>query len=387
MAQITETIHGQELVLSASGRIDSTNAPEIEAKIKRSLDNPHNSVVLDVDALEYISSAGLRIVLRLRKDEPSLKIINANAEVYDILEMTGFTEMMTVEKAYRKISIEGCEVIGQGANGKVYRIDPDTIVKYYIHPDALPDIQRERELARKAFILGIPTAIPYDVVRVGDGYGSVFELLNADSFLKLIVRNPEDIDKYVGYSVDVLKKMHATDVNPADMPDQKPIALGWVKDIYDTLPEETAKKLQTLFDEIPSCNKMMHGDYHFKNIMMQNDEVLLIDMDTLCHGDPIFEFAAIYNAYVGFSAFETDCIEKFMGITAQTGHRIWNKTIELYFGTTDRQLLDEIEEKVSLVSFTRLYRRCLVRGGSAELTQFNKNKVIALTEKVDSLVL
>lgn len=387
MAQITETIHGQELVLSASGRIDSTNAPEIEAQIKRSLDNPHNSVVLDVDALEYISSAGLRIVLRLRKDEPSLKIINANAEVYDILEMTGFTEMMTVEKAYRKISIEGCEVIGQGANGKVYRIDPDTIVKYYIHPDALPDIQRERELARKAFILGIPTAIPYDVVRVGNGYGSVFELLNADSFLKLIVRNPEDIDKYVGYSVDVLKKMHATDVNPADMPDQKPIALGWVKDIYDTLPEETAKKLQTLFDEIPSCNKMMHGDYHFKNIMMQNDEVLLIDMDTLCHGDPIFEFAAIYNAYVGFSAFETDCIEKFMGITAQTGHRIWNKTIELYFGTTDRQLLDEIEEKVSLVSFTRLYRRCLVRGGSAELTQFNKNKVIALTEKVDSLVL
>lgn len=387
MAQITETIHGQELVLSASGRIDSTNAPEIEAQIKRSLDNPHNSVVLDVDALEYISSAGLRIVLRLRKDEPSLKIINANAEVYDILEMTGFTEMMTVEKAYRKISIEGCEVIGQGANGKVYRIDPDTIVKYYIHPDALPDIQRERELARKAFILGIPTAIPYDVVRVGDGYGSVFELLNADSFLKLIVRNPEDIDKYVGYSVDVLKKMHATDVNPADMPDQKPIALGWVKDIYDTLPEETAKKLQTLFDEIPSCNKMMHGDYHFKNIMMQNDEVLLIDMDTLCHGDPIFEFAAIYNAYVGFSAFETDCIEKFMGITAQTGHRIWNKTIELYFGTTDRKLLDEIEEKVSLVSFTRLYRRCLVRGGSAELTQFNKNKVIALTEKVDSLVL
>lgn len=300
MTQITEKMNGQELVLFASGRIDSTNASEIEAQVKQALTLPHATVVLDADALEYISSAGLRIILRLRKQEPSLKIINANAEVYDILEMTGFTEMMPVEKAYRKISIDGCEVIGQGANGKVYRIDPDTIVKYYLHPDALPDIQRERELARKAFILGIPTAIPYDVVRVGDGYGSVFELLNADSFLKLIVRNPEDIDKYVGYSVDVLKKMHATDVSPADMPDQKPIALGWVRDIYDTFPEETAKKLQSLFDAIPSSNKMMHGDYHFKNIMMQNGEVLLIDMDTLCHGDPIFEFAAIYNAYVGF---------------------------------------------------------------------------------------
>ena len=387
MTQITEKMNGQELVLFASGRIDSTNASEIEAQVKQALTLPHATVVLDADALEYISSAGLRIILRLRKQEPSLKIINANAEVYDILEMTGFTEMMPVEKAYRKISIDGCEVIGQGANGKVYRIDPDTIVKYYLHPDALPDIQRERELARKAFILGIPTAIPYDVVRVGDGYGSVFELLNADSFLKLIVRNPEDIDKYVGYSVDVLKKMHATDVSPADMPDQKPIALGWVRDIYDTFPEETAKKLQSLFDAIPSSNKMMHGDYHFKNIMMQNGEVLLIDMDTLCHGDPIFEFAAIYNAYVGFSAYETDCIEKFMGISSQTGRRIWDKTIELYFDTTDKKILDEIEAKISLVSFTRLYRRCLVRGGSAALTEFNKAQVITLTEKLDSLVL
>lgn len=132
---------------------------------------------------------GLRIVLRLRKLEPELRLVEASAEVYEIFDMTGFTEMMPVEKAYRSISIEGCEAIGRGANGTVYRIDKDTVVKVYNNPDCLDDVQRERELARKAFVLGIPTAIPYDVVRVGDKYGSVFELLNSKSFSKLIAAN------------------------------------------------------------------------------------------------------------------------------------------------------------------------------------------------------
>ena len=85
-----------------------------------------------------------------------------------------------------RYAAEGCEVIGEGANGIVYRTDPDTIVKVYKNHDALEEIHNERELARKAFVLGIPTAIPYDVVRVGEGYGSVFELLNAKSFAKII---------------------------------------------------------------------------------------------------------------------------------------------------------------------------------------------------------
>ena len=100
------------------------------------------------------------MVLRLRKLENEFRLVNVSAEVYEILEMTGFTEMMPVEKARRSISVEGCEAIGRGANGIVYRIDKDTVVKVYQSADCLPDVQRERELARKAFVLGIPTAIP-----------------------------------------------------------------------------------------------------------------------------------------------------------------------------------------------------------------------------------
>ncbi len=388
MANVTSKLNGEELTIIADGRIDSTNASDIETAIIDTLNNnPHQTVVLDLEDLEYISSAGLRIVLRLRKDEPTLKIINASSEVYEIFDMTGFTEMIPVEKAYRKISIEGCEVIGQGANGKVYRIDPDTIVKYYFNSDALPDIHRERELARKAFVLGIPTAIPYDVVKVGDGYGSVFELLNADSFVKLILKNPDDIDKYIGYSVDVLKKMHATDVNPEDMPDEKEVAQKWVNITCEHLPEETAKKLKKLFDDVPVSNKMMHGDYHIKNIMMQNGEVLLIDMDTLCHGNPIFEMSGIFNAYRGFSITNHANIEKFLGITFDVAQHILHKTFELYFETTDEAEIEMRIKQAAIAGYTRLLRRSFTRGNTPENIKFYQDELIRLVDEVDSIVM
>ena len=73
--------------------------------------------------------------------------------------MTGFTDMVTVEKAYQRMSVDGCEFIAKGANGAVYRYDDETILKTYFAKDALPEIKQERENARKAFVLGINTAV------------------------------------------------------------------------------------------------------------------------------------------------------------------------------------------------------------------------------------
>ncbi len=352
------------LYLCARGRIDSSNASGVQEEITAACgQHEYTAVVVDAEDLEYISSAGLRVLLRLRKDEPSLKIVNTSSEVYDIFEMTGFTEMIPVEKAYRKLSVDGCEVIGQGANGKVYRLDPDTIIKVYLNPDSLPDIHRERELARRAFVLGIPTAIPYDVVRVGDGYGSVFELLNAKSFAKLIAAEPENLDHYIALYVDLLKKIHATEVRPEDMPDMKEVVVGWVKFLQDYLPADKADKLLKLVEAVPVNHHMIHGDYHIKNVMMQDGEVLLIDMDTLCQGHPVFELASVYNAYCGFSELDNTISQTFLGIPHEVAISIWKKTLPLYLGTTDEKRIAEVEQKAMLVGYVRLMRRLIRRKG------------------------
>ena len=379
------------LTVYPEGRIDSANAEAVEAEINAIIsENPAENLILDIEKLLYLSSAGLRVVLRLRKKFAELKVINASAEVYDIFDMTGFTEMLTIEKAYRRLSVEGCEIIGRGANGEVYRLDPDTIIKVYLNPDSLPDIHRERELARKAFVLGIPTAIPYDVVKVGEGYGSVFELLNAKSFAKLIMADPANVDSCVEMYVDLLKKIHSTDVKPGDMPDMKEVALNWAAFLKDYLPEEDFNKLYALVEAVPHSDRMLHGDYHIKNVMLQNGEVLLIDMDTLCVGDPVFEFASVWLAYLGYSEVDHQVVKDFLGIDRSITEQIWNKTLRLYFGTEDENVLREYEDKARVIGYTRMMRRTIRRNGlntedgRAVIENCRKN-LSQLLKTVDSL--
>lgn len=352
------------LTIYLTGRVDSSNAETVEKEMQSILAaNRAEKLVLDAEDLQYISSAGLRVILRLRKANATLKIVNASSEVYDIFEMTGFTEMIPVEKAYRRLSVEGCEVIGQGANGKVYRLDPDTIIKVYLNPDSLPDIHRERELARKAFVMGIPTAIPYDVVKVGDGYGSVFELLSAKSFAKLLIADPSNLDMCVKLSVELLKKIHSTELKKGDMPDMKAVALGWADFLADYLPTEQYEKLHSLIAAVPDDNHMLHGDYHVKNVMLQSGEALLIDMDTLCLGHPVFEFASIFLAYVGFGEVDHEDIRKFLGIPYEMSVEYWEKTLRLYFETDDDAKCQAIADKARVVGYARMMRRTIRRNG------------------------
>lgn len=385
MTTVTAQSEGGVLRLALHGRIDSASAPEAEKQIEEvRTANAAKSVVVDAEDLEYISSAGLRVLLRLKKNIPDMKIVNVSSDVYEVFEMTGFTEMIDIEKAYRKISVEGCEIIGRGANGEVYRLDPDTIIKVYLNPDSLPDIQRERELARKAFVLGIPTAIPYDVVKVGNGYGSVFELLNAKSLTKILASDPSKFDEVLHAYVDLLKKIHATEAKAGDMPDMKKTVVGWVDFLKDYLAPAKWEKLSALVRAVPENTHVIHGDYHTKNVMIQNGEVLLIDMDTLSLGDPVFEFASMFNAFCGFSALDHSVAQNFIGLPYETTTRLWEETLPLYFGTKDPAFLQGVKDRAALLGYTRLMRRLIRRKG---LDDEEGRKTIAFyREQIETLV-
>ena len=329
-------------------------------------DNPGKHVVVDADQLEYISSAGLRVVLRLRKEEPKLAIINVAADVYEVFDMTGFTEMVTVEKAYQRMSVDGCEFIAKGANGAVYRYDDETILKTYFAKDALPEIKQERENARKAFVLGINTAIPYGIVRVGDGYGTVTELLNAISVTKLIRQSPDDLTVPAKYYIDMLKTIHATNVEDGEVPDMKETALAWADFVSAHIPEEQGNKLRALIQAVPKQNNLLHGDYHTNNIMVQNGEPLLIDMDTLCMGHPVFELGSMFNAFVGYSELDHQNMMDFFGYSFETAGNFWNLALQMYLGTEDEEVCRSVAEKAMIIGYTRMLRRAVRRPNEAD---------------------
>ena len=99
MLNIEKDANGTELCISLTGRLDTTTAPELEKELKDSLDGV-NELTLDFAGLEYISSAGLRVLLAAQKimnKQGSMKVTNVNETIAEIFEVTGFSDILTVE--------------------------------------------------------------------------------------------------------------------------------------------------------------------------------------------------------------------------------------------------------------------------------------------------
>lgn len=97
--EINKTQNGTELVLALGGRLDTTTAPELEAVIKGDL-NGVEKLIIDMEKLEYISSAGLRVLLQAQKTmnkQGSMKIVKACDEIKEVFEITGFSDILTIE--------------------------------------------------------------------------------------------------------------------------------------------------------------------------------------------------------------------------------------------------------------------------------------------------
>ena len=91
--------NGTELTVALEGRLDTTTSPELEADLKNSLDGVE-SLILDFAKLEYISSAGLRVLLstqKLMNRQGSMKLLHVGEVIMEIFEVTGFTDILTIE--------------------------------------------------------------------------------------------------------------------------------------------------------------------------------------------------------------------------------------------------------------------------------------------------
>ena len=135
---------------------------------------------------------------------------------------------------------------------------------------------------------------------------------------------------------------------------------------------------------------MLHGDYHTKNVMLQNDEVILIDMDTLCAGHPVFELASVYNAFVGFSELDENVSIAFQGLSRDICLKIWDLVLQMYFDDVDDATRQQRAKQAMLIGYTRLMRRRIRRNGLEEETGRKeiacyKQHILELLDQVDRL--
>ena len=340
------------LTLFLEGELNSNNASTVEARINEAIAGKRfDSLELDLAKLSYVSSAGLRILLKLKQKYGKVALTNASLEVYDVLQMTGFTNIMPVSKALRTIDISQAELIGEGYFSLVYRIDKDTIIKACRWVTDIQELQRELNLAKQAFVLGVPTAISFDVVRVNNGMlGIVFELLDNVSLRDKFRDDKDHYGELVKRYAALLKKINSTRVEGTELPDSKAEWLKKIDSIKPYLDEKDFQKARKMLEGIPDRDTFVHGDCHFKNIMVQGEDLFLIDMDTLSKGHPIFELAALYAPYIAFEEDSPGNNEAFLGVSKELSTRVYNDVLAEYFGKKDIAIFD----KIKIVSYIHM---------------------------------
>lgn len=339
------------LAISLKGEINSSNSTIVEQEVVDVIkNNQFKTLMLDFLDITYVSSAGLRVILRLKQTYKDVHIINASLEVYDVLSMTGFVNIMDIKKALNKIDVTGKEIIGEGFFSIVYRIDPDTIVKAYKQDTDIKEVERELNMAKEAFILGIPTAISFDVVQVGTKLGVRFEMLNSTLLRDLFRNDPDNFNEYADKYAVLLKKINTTETDDETLPSTKQLWFDKCKAAEPYLTKEEYQKIYQMVDSIPERKTFVHGDCHIKNIMVQDNELFLIDMDTLSRGHPIFELAALVAPYVLFEEDDPGNNLAFFGIDSNLSQKIYNETINRYFGKDDK----DIKGKIRLLGYLHM---------------------------------
>lgn len=349
----TQLINNEgEATLTLCGRLDTAVSSQVSADINQLLATAGTIQHLTVDAgqLEYISSSGLRILLMLAKRFKQFRITEVNPEVYDVLSMTGFTKMMTVERALRQLSVDGCEVIGVGGVGTVFRLNDDTIIKVFREGTTMDEVRKEITMSKEAFVMGMPTAISFDMVRVGSQYGLVYELLHAQTLSACLKQAPERVDELARKYAGLFRQMHAIQV-PADssVPDALEHERNQVLHIRRYFPQEKIDLLLQLLDTVPASNRLLHLDLQAKNAMIQNEELMLIDMGEVGYGHPILDLAHAYSAMVSL----VGDYDKIIGIPRELGTELWNRAIDYYFEGLPADVVALRKEQIKALSCVR----------------------------------
>jgi len=377
-------------------KINSKNATDFEKELfeVKNLDDAEK-IFFDAENLNYISSMGLRVILKLLKKYKGVPVIfeNTSAELYDVLETSGFTELMKVTKKLRHVDLNSLELLGEGMYGSVYRINEEQILKVFKKVQTEVEMRKVIDVIRAAFTHDIPTIIPFEVVKTDKGFGIVLELLNATLLSTLMHDNPKDFDKYAVEMVELAKSLADAKFEEGTLKNHNDFMTEFVDSSAEFLTEDEITAIKYYIDIVPRRNSGVHCDFHAKNIMIMDGKLLLIDMDSFGCGHPAWDIGGTHRIYQMFPHFSDDITYKLfelqginladlyfkmIGFTVDEADRCWQKFFDEYFKDYSEQ------EKIYLAETAKVYGTFAVLWFALERCHLVKDDPARLQMKIDA---
>lgn len=347
-------------------RVDANNANEFEQDLFTviNLENAQE-IIIDAENLKYISSLGLRVIMKFQKKfKPTpISAVNVSNDIYNVFDVTGFTAFLNVKKKLRFVDFKPFQMLGVGMYGAVYRINDEQILKVFHGINSEDAIQPMIKIIRTAFVNGIPTIIPFEIVRTEKGMGLILELLNSEMLSTLMKNNPEKLDKYVNDMVELSKILANAPFETGTLRSRNEMLMSKLDNADKFLLPEEIATIKKYINAVPQRNTAVHGDFHAKNIMMMDDKPILIDMDEFSCGHPIWDIGNLYFIYQAVAHADPEMSEDLFGIAGKIPYAdFYIKIIGFNFDEADK-----IWDK-------------FFNGYFADYSQEDKNKILELVE-------
>lgn len=315
--------------LCLAGPLDQATAPLVRERLPAAA---AGTLEIDLAACPFISSAGLRLLLEIHKSFQAsgsqFRLVGVPPPIESILETTGFSQLLRFSRVRREVSLQGREVMAAGACGECYRLDEESVVKLYYAGISADLVDREKQFAREAFILGVPTAISYEIVQCGDRLGVIYEMLEARLFSEIIRNDLQNVETHARTLAEAARSIHSARDRKSVFPAAKAHFRRSLQLLSSEFSSDDIEHLRQRLDQIPDTDECVHLDLHTSNIMIRDGQPLIIDMGEFSVGNFLFDLGQWCTIY-GYP--ELNTCEIVTRIPSDRGLVFLEKLLDFYF--------------------------------------------------------
>ena len=251
---------------------------------------------------------------------------------------------------YPQINLDDWQQVGEGGNGKTY-VNPEApgeILK--VNKECLSTLEavkREYDTSKAVANLGVSVPQMYKIVRVGDAYATLSQLIKGKKSLSRICHDePERTEEMARLLCQKGKELFATPCNTVFFPNRKEQALRAIEKTT-FVSKKNKKTIRAFIETIPESTNCVHGDFQTGNIIQAGEDYYWIDLDRFAYGDPMFDIGHLFMICVIYAPMKQ--VQDIFHMTEEQFHRFWDAFAKEYTGKEDHAEFDILAGKFAAV--------------------------------------
>ena len=251
---------------------------------------------------------------------------------------------------YPQINLDDWQQVGEGGNGKTYvnPAAPGEILKVNKErKSTLEAVKSEYDTSKAVANLGVSVPQMYKIVRVGDAYATISQLIKAKKSLSRICHDePERTEEMARILCQKGKELFSTPCNTLFFPNRKEQALRAI-DKTTYVSKKNKKTIRAFIETIPESTNCVHGDFQTGNIIQAGEDFFWIDLDRFAYGDPMFDIGHLFMICIIYAPMKQ--VQDIFHMTQDQFCRFWDAFAKEYTGKEDHAEFDILAGKFAAV--------------------------------------